>query len=66
MSKSEQQKSVKTPVLSLTVCGREKDLQLISTAEYDLKKVLNIVAEKIDYDVVDEDIFIKTLELELG
>lgn len=63
-AKSEQQKSVKTPVLSLTVCGREKDLQLISTAEYDLKKVLNIVAEKIDYDVVDEDISIKTLELE--
>ena len=62
-AKSEQQKSVKTPVLSLTICGRDTDLKLISKVQDDLKKVLNIVNDDIEYEIKDLDLDVKSFEL---
>ena len=62
-AKSEQQKSLKTPVLSLVVCGRENDLKLVSAAQTDLKNVLNIADDNIKYEIKDEDLDIANLEL---
>ena len=62
-AKSEQQKSVKTPVLSVKISGRENDLKLVSLAQDDLTKVLNIVDGNIVYDNKDEDLDVVDVEL---
>ena len=63
-AKSEQQKSVKTPVVSIAISGRENDLKLVADASDDLKKVLNITADEIQYKTTDDDIALESLELE--
>ena len=63
-AKSEQQKSVKTPVVSVKISGRENDLKLVSAAQDDLSKVLNIVDNNVVYETKDEDLDV--IEVELG
>ena len=55
-AKSEQQKSVKAPIESLAICGRENDLKMISVAQEDLCKVMNIMDNNIAYETKDEDL----------
>ena len=62
-AKSEQQKSVKTPVVCLKIGGRENDLKLVSLAQDDLQKVLNIVEGNVVYETCDEDLGLHGIEL---
>ena len=62
-AKSEQQKSVKTPVVSVKISGRENDLKLVSVAQDDLAKVLNIVDNNVIYETKDEDLDVVSVEL---
>lgn len=62
-AKSEQQKSVKTPVVSVKISGRENDLKLVSAAQDDLAKVLNIVDNNVVYETKDEDLDVVNVEL---
>jgi len=63
-AKSEQQKSVKAPVIAIAICGKEHDIKLLSMAKDDLKKVLNITSDNISCDIADTDLDIKNLEFE--
>jgi len=63
-AKSERQSSVKTPIVMLSLCGRESDLKLVSTAQDDLTRVLNIKDANIRYNIKDEDLGIDGIELE--
>ncbi len=61
--KAGQQCSVKTPITSITIVGRESDVKYIQLAQEDLKKVLNIQNNDILFDIKDEEINIKNIEL---
>lgn len=62
-AKSEQQKSVKTPVTLMVICGKNQDVKRVSLIQNDLKNVLNITQD-ITYHIQDVDMDIEKLELE--
>lgn len=62
-AKSERQSSVKAPILALSLAGRKDDLDLISVAQDDLNRVLNITGA-VKYNTTDADLQVADIELE--
>lgn len=62
-AKADLKRSVKAPVLALTVNASNESIALIKLAQTDIENVLNIKDSNVTYNVKDEEISIEGLEL---
>ncbi|MCQ2574812.1 MAG: valine--tRNA ligase [Alphaproteobacteria bacterium] len=62
-AKADLKRSVKAPILALTINASDKDISLIKSAQSDIENVLNVKNSCIVYNVKDENISIEGLEL---